>query len=293
MIAIAAAQVLVSVGLLVALGAAWGWGPFADALTSLPWWALLGGALLGGLGVVLQGLRARVVARHHGIPLTTRSAVARCWQSAFLNGVLPGGVGGDLVRALDDSSDHEAPAARQALTSSVRAVAAERLVGTTIVFAAAGVVLLPLAPLVAVAALAVALAAAVLSRRWLRGLGGREVARITALSLLGWATFVAMFVLAAIAVAPRFPPAELPGLAAVALGGMSVPLGVGGWGPREAAAGWVFETSGHPASLGLAVSIAYGLLALVSTVPGAVVLAVRTWPRLRAVRAARERRARA
>ena len=48
-----------------------------------------------------------------------------------------------------------------------------------------------------------------------------------------------------------------------------------GWGPREGAAAWAFAAAGLGAAAGASVAVAYGVLALLATLPGAVLLVVR------------------
>jgi hypothetical protein len=67
-------------------------------------------------------------------------------------------------------------------------------------------------------------------------------------------------------------------LALVVLLGASIPVNVGGWGPREGVAGWAFAVAGLGAAAGVAASTLFGVLTVVSVLPGAiamVVLAVR------------------
>jgi hypothetical protein len=47
---------------------------------------------------------------------------------------------------------------------------------------------------------------------------------------------------------------------------------VGGWGPREGAAAWAFGAAGLGAERGVATAVVYGVLVLVASLPGAVVL---------------------
>ena len=53
---------------------------------------------------------------------------------------------------------------------------------------------------------------------------------------------------------------------------------IGGWGPREGVTAWAFGSVGLGAGRGLETAVVYGLLVLVATLPGAVVLAV-SWCR--------------
>lgn len=163
-------------------------------------------------------------------------------------------------------------------------MAAERLLGTAVVFSAAGLVLLPLAPLAGVGCLLGALIAVLVASRWLRRLPPSEILQVAVLSALGWACFAILFMVAAAVLAPSAPTSALPSSAAVALAGMSLPVGVGGWGVREAAAAWSFSLSDLTAADGVRVSVGYGVLALASTTPGAVILALRVVPRLRGAR---------
>ncbi|WP_130012271.1 lysylphosphatidylglycerol synthase domain-containing protein [Serinicoccus sediminis] len=283
-------QVALTLLLLGLVVAQWGLSPFTTAARSLPWWAVVGGVALGGFGVLAQALRWRLIARHQQIHVPVGPALARCWQAAFLNGVLPGGLAGDALRAADDSSDAQVEDGRRALASGFAAVAAERLSGTTVVLVAAATALLPFLPLVAVACLAGALVTGAVAWRWLRRLSVVDLLAVVLLSVAGWAAFVAMFVLAVAVVAPQVEVSLGPSLGAVAVAAMSVPATVGGWGTREAAAGWIFMVRGLDMGTGVTVSIGYGILALLSTVPGAVILALRAAPRAREAGRARRRR---
>ena len=52
----------------------------------------------------------------------------------------------------------------------------------------------------------------------------------------------------------------------------AIPFNVAGWGPREGAAAWAFAAAGLGAAAGATVAVAYGVLALVATLPGAALL---------------------
>jgi hypothetical protein len=71
----------------------------------------------------------------------------------------------------------------------------------------------------------------------------------------------------------------------LALLAMTLPVNIGGWGPREGVTAWAFGTVGLGASLGLTIAVVYGLLAFVASAPGAGVLLVRWVNRLRTARA--------
>lgn len=268
-------QVVVAVGILIWVIAVWGTGPFAAAAGVLTWPSVVGALALGAIGVPVQAQRWRLVARGQGIELGLRSSVERCWQAAFINAVLPGGLAGDAVRAIEERPEGGLRRS-DTLKRSLGAVSAERLAGTSVVFLAAGVALLALRPVAGVLGLLVAAAAASAAWPWLRRLTARDVGLVSVLSVAGWCAFATLFLLACLAVAPGLPAEQIPVLAAITLAGMSIPLNVAGWGPREGAAALGFVLLGHSAPLGVGVSVGYGLLALVSVLPGGLVLLIRT-----------------
>jgi len=64
----------------------------------------------------------------------------------------------------------------------------------------------------------------------------------------------------------------------IILSSMVLPLSVAGWGVREAAAAAVFAALGLSAGSGMAVSVSFGLIGLVASLPGAIVwLAPADW----------------
>ena len=84
----------------------------------------------------------------------------------------------------------------------------------------------------------------------------------------------ATFVVAARAAGVTAPVTQLLPLALVVLVAMGLPLNVAGWGPREGAAAWAFGAAGLGAAGGVGTAVAYGVMALVASLPGAAVLAV-------------------
>jgi hypothetical protein len=59
---------------------------------------------------------------------------------------------------------------------------------------------------------------------------------------------------------------------------MTLPLSIGGWGPREGVTAWAFGAAGLGAAGGVATAVVYGVMVFVSSLPGAAVLAV-AWMR--------------
>jgi hypothetical protein len=72
----------------------------------------------------------------------------------------------------------------------------------------------------------------------------------------------------------------------LALLAMSLPVNIGGWGPREGVTAWAFGAAGLSAAQGLTIAVAYGLFAFVAALPGAVVLVTRAIAKMRAARLA-------
>ena len=66
----------------------------------------------------------------------------------------------------------------------------------------------------------------------------------------------------------------IAGLSSILLLSMVIPLTVAGWGIREGAAAVFWPLIGLPAEQGVALSVGYGALVLVSSLPGAVLLFV-------------------
>lgn len=253
-----------------------GTGPFVDGLRSVSPLGLLGAALLTGVSTVAAAWRWSVVARGLGLTLTVREAVPAYYRSQFLNSVLPGGVLGDVHRAVlhgRDAGD---------VGRGVRAVAYERAAGQ-IVQAAIAVLLIvifpsPLhavLPTVLAVGSTVALMVVVLAARGMKfALLARGVwPRVLLASFVVVAGHTAIFLVAARSVGSPAPYHDLLVLAIIAQVAMSIPLSVGGWGPREGVAAWTFAAMGLGAATGVATATAYGMLALGATLPGAAVLA--------------------
>ncbi|GGU85112.1 hypothetical protein GCM10010260_17270 [Streptomyces filipinensis] len=281
-----------------------GTGVLLDGLRRIDTATVLASLGIGAVTTVLSAWRWQLVARGLRIRLPLGPAVADYYRALFLNAALPGGILGDVHRAVRHGQS------AGDLRRGVQAVVLERVAGqiALAVFAAAVLPTLPspvraeardFAPLVALAAagaLAVALAVrmnraparragalrtalgearrGLLSRR-----GGPGIAVSSALVLAG---HLAMFVVAARVAGCAAPVAVLVPLAVLALVAMGLPLNVGGFGPREGVTAWAFGAAGLGASTGVAVAVVYGVLSFLASLPGAVVLAMRWYAGLRA-----------
>jgi glycosyltransferase 2 family protein len=270
-----------------------GAGPFADGVRAVDASVLATAVLIGLVTTWCCTWRWRLVARGLDVDVAMRPGVAAYYRSQFLNSVLPGGVLGDVHRALRHGRDEGDRAA------AARTVAWERSAGQATQAALTVVVLIVLpspvrsampsvvavvVPLLAVGVLAYRFApmggtswlarAGRTVRADIRGglLGSRTWPPVVLASGVVVAGHVASFVVAAHAAGADAPLARLVPLALVVLLAMAVPLNVAGWGPREGVAAWVFATAGLGAGLGVATAVVYGVMVMVATLPGAVVL---------------------
>ncbi|MCC8337894.1 flippase-like domain-containing protein [Streptomyces sp. R1] len=286
-----------------------GAGPLLGGLRGIDAPTLLAALGIGLVTTVCSAWRWALVARGLRIRLPLVPAVADYYRALFLNAALPGGVLGDVHRAVRHG--------RRVgdLGRGVRSVVLERVAGQVALTLLAVVVLLTMpspvragarhaAPLVGMAlagALAVFLAlrmnrapaparerlprampaearAALLSRR--------NLPRVAVSSAVVLAGYLAMFLLAARAAGSAASVSVLTPLAVLALLAMTLPLNVGGWGPREGVTAWAFGAAGLGAGTGLGVAAVYGVLSFVASLPGAVVLVVRWYGGTRAGSAA-------
>ncbi|MEV6347909.1 lysylphosphatidylglycerol synthase transmembrane domain-containing protein [Actinoplanes sp. NPDC051851] len=302
-------RLLGGAGILVLVLWRLGTGAFLDGLRVLDAGTL---SLAFGLGVattLLSAWRWCLVSRGMGLTLSMRAATADYYQALFLNAALPGGVLGDVGRAVRHGRE-EGDVGR-----GVRAVVLERTAGQFVLLGAGGVVLLTVpspvltlirehAAAVAVTAAGAALVAgaALLVVRRLRtggsrlagaartgtaeirsGLMTRRTAPGVLLASAGvLAGHLATFVVAARAAGNGVPVLDLMPLLLLALLAMGIPLNVGGWGPREGVLAWAFGAAGLSAGQGVTIAVAYGICAFVAAVPGAVVVVARLLPRLQA-----------
>ncbi len=279
--------------MLVALLAFVGVRPFVDGVRGLSLPVLVAALGITALTILCAAWRWRLVARGLGLDVPLGSAFAACYGAAFLNSTLPGGVLGDVHRALERGRRSGA------LGPTVRSVAWERSLGQAVQVALTLLVLAVLPTpvrgplLVAALVVAAVVAAAVMvpgrppgRSRLLPGRFLRACAGDLAAILHGpraWAGVVGSSVLVALGhatvfvVAVRASGADLAlatalPLALVVLLVAAVPASLAGWGPREGAAAWAFAFVGLGAAQGVTVSVMYGVMALAAVLPGALVL---------------------
>jgi uncharacterized membrane protein YbhN (UPF0104 family) len=270
-----------------------GAAPFEDGLRAVTWQAILAAATLTALTTVCSAWRWRVVARALGVDIDLPAAAGAYYRSLFLNSVLPGGVLGDVHRAVT----HGRRAGDVVL--GLRAVAWERLWGQVIQAVVTVVVLLtlpspvrPALPYVLAGAAGAAVGAALIVRRAARrgrprlaraaravsadlrcGLLAPDVwPQLTLASVLVVAGHTVTFVIAARVAGCTAPLGELVALLMVVQVAVVIPLSIGGWGLREGAAAWAFAAAGLGAAAGITVATLYAVLMLAAVAPGAGLL---------------------
>ena len=228
-----------------------GAAPFEDGLRAVTWQAVVAAVTLTALTTVCSAWRWRVVARALGVDIGLPGAVGAYYRSLFLNSVLPGGVLGDVHRAVT----HGRRAGDVVL--GLRAVAWERLWGQVIQAVVTVVVLLtlpspvrPALPYVLAGVAGVAGCAALVVRRAARrgrprlaraaravsadlrrGLLAPDVwPQLTLASVLVVAGHTVTFVIAARVAGCTAPLGELVALLMVVQTAVVIPLSIGGWG---------------------------------------------------------------
>ena len=270
-----------------------GTGPFLDGLRLVDAWSVAWACAITAITTLCCAWRWHLVSRGLGVEVPVRAAVAAYYRSQLLNLTLPGGVVGDVHRAVRHG--------REAgdVGRGARAVGWERTAGQVVQVALTVVLLLvlpsPVRGYVPLVALGLALGALVvaLAGRALPRSGASRVSRAAGLavhdvrhvllaprawpgillaSVLVVAGHTTTFLVAARTAGVTTSFVALLPLALLVLAAMAVPLSLGGWGPREGMAAWAFAVAGLGASLGVTTAVVYGVLVLVASLPGAAVL---------------------
>jgi glycosyltransferase 2 family protein len=276
-----------------------GIGPFLDGVRAVDGAALAAGAGIGVLTIVCCAWRWTIVARGLGLRLSFPTAVAAYYRSVFLNLTLPGGIAGDVHRGMSHGRNV------RDVGRALRAVAWERTAGQVVQAVVTVAILLalpsavgPSIPLVVVALVAAVILVGLVGlarpgagrSRWAqvrRALAGDvrdallarrawpAIALASALVVIGHAI---TFVIAARTAGATAPLSQLLPLALLAMLAMVLPS-VAGWGPREGATAWAFAAAGLGAEQGVATAVVYGVMVLVASLPGALVLVTPWVPR--------------
>ncbi|HEY6522348.1 MAG TPA: lysylphosphatidylglycerol synthase transmembrane domain-containing protein [Solirubrobacteraceae bacterium] len=270
-----------------------GTGPFVDGVRTIDAGALGAAAGLALLTTVCCAWRWKTVARGLGVELSLPAAVAAYYRSLFLNLTLPGGIVGDVHRGIRHGRDV------RDVSRGLRAVWWERTAGQVVQLALTAVLLLALPspvrssmPLV-VGGVAVVLGGLVLTARartggrsaWarLRRAAARDL-REALLARRAWlgialasavvvAGHTATFIVAAHTAGTTAPLSRMIPIALLVMMAMVLPSAAG-WGPREGVTAWAFGAAGLGAHRGVSAAVVYGVMVLVASLPGAVVLLV-------------------
>lgn len=269
-------------------------------LFGLIWWAdaqmiadLLRGADIVWLGAALVTLTAltflmakrwQIVATALDIELPFSRAVAEYYIAQLFNAVLPGGVLGDVSRAVRIRQEGD-------LVRAAQSVAAERVIGQIMIFALMGVgfacaLLIPGGtdwPSVAwlgIFALGCAAGAAIVvarhdtaTSRFLRLIFDlMRQSRLIINTLITAALLIFSLYACARATGTVIPLGDLFTLIPLILSAMLIPLSVGGWGWREGAGAALFPLIGASPSAGIATGIAYGAVMTLAALPAVLFL---------------------
>lgn len=266
-------------------------GPRALArLQTVDWRWLLAALVFVNLQTMLSALRWKLVAGSLGMPIGFGHAIREYYISQVVNQTLPGGIVGDAARAVRAR-------AGAGLGRAAQGVMIERLAGqiAMVLVLCAGLALgatlpggmalpgLPSAGAVValVAVLVVTTLALMIAARRVRFIATFPAAMRDALfsgvrlpiqaglSLLIVATNLASFSFAALATGTGLGLEGVLILVPLILSAMLIPASVAGWGFREGAAAALFPLVGAAASAGFAASLAFGLVVLVGSLPGA------------------------
>jgi uncharacterized membrane protein YbhN (UPF0104 family) len=277
------ARLVAAAAVLAVLAWRLGAGPFVAGLALIDLRAVLAVSTVTALTTLCCAWRWTVISRHLGVEIPLSTAVAEYYGSQFLNATLPGGVLGDVDRAVRNgrgSGD---------VGRGVRTVAWERGSGQLVqVVLTAGVLLALPSPLRSAAgqagawALVAGMAAfagggCVVVRLVVRTSAPvrRAVPRIALASALAVAGHTAVFLIATRTAGVEAPLRRVLPVALLVLLAAAIPVNFAGWGPREGTAAWAFAMVGLSAEQGVTVSVVYGVLALAATLPGAALLLLR------------------
>jgi glycosyltransferase 2 family protein len=277
---------------LILIGVIWGFVDSEDTIARLRaaevgW--LIVAVLAANVQTVLSAVRWRLVARTLGVPLALGQSVREYYVSQLVNQTVPGGVVGDATRAVRSRHGTTLMRAGQAVVIERMlgqlALMAVTLTGFAVALSFPGGIGWPERAGWAVAVLVAGLGVLVLARARLGALPVIwrmvPVLRATVLAPGVWqrqmalglcivACNLAIFAFCARATGTELPIEAVVTLVPLILAAMLLPIGVGGWGWREGAAAGLFPLIGAGAGAGLAASLAFGLVLLFSSLPGAL-----------------------
>ncbi len=246
----------------------------------------------------LSAARWRLTAERLGAILSFRMALSEYYLAVLTNQILPGGVLGDAARAFRHGhrlSGHDAP---RSYGPAIRAVIFERASGQLVLFLVmfAGLFFwparqdeTPLFGIVGMALLILVIAggtifflfrgslaksrlgsgAGDLLREARHALFARDVIFLQALySLSVLATYLFCYYCAGRAIGITMSFAEVVAFVPAILFSMTLPITIAGWGVREASAAAIWGLANLTPADGVAISVTYGIIVLLSALPG-------------------------
>jgi uncharacterized membrane protein YbhN (UPF0104 family) len=247
------------------------------------------------LQIMLSAVRWRFTAHRLGQTIGLAEAIREYYVASFLNQSLPGGMGGDAVRAwrmrVEGKGGWKLPA---------KGILYERLSGQAAFFVILAIGL-PIWPTVIadhsqLPSGWVAVALCVLGLFLAFGLGSlfrrtahpilRQISEDAAevfmrrqawliqsgLSVVVVTAYVAVFMIASHAIGASLPLQAALTIIPLCLLSMLIPVGLGGWGTREAAAMALWPLFSFSGADGLAASLLYGAVSLAGSTPALVIL---------------------
>lgn len=280
------------------------WLDVSDLMAELrrfPVWILLPALVLSVVQVCVSAWRWAFTVRCLRLALPYGVAVKEYYLATFLNQVLPGGVVGDVNRAWRHSQD------AHSRISAIHAVVIERLSGQLVLFILAGMLLSgqwvaggliaasayqpdgfglrDIGIVTGLMAMVTAIVVGIFRVRLVHY--GRQLVRDLRSGLLGWPAFPVQLLSSLVVVGSYlavflvlvFSAGYLQegvsvflllSLCSGLLVSMVIPVTVAGWGVREGAAAVLWPLAGLPAEQGVALSIGYGVVVLLSSLPGAL-----------------------
>lgn len=276
-----------SAGSALIFGAALWWASVEDVLARLEdadrvW---LGIALVSlVLSTFSMARRWQITAQAHGLELRYRHALREYFLSLAINALVPGGVVGDVSRAVRLRNKGD-------LRRAAQSVIAERLfgqgalvlilvAGLTFSLAVPGAILWPPATIwvLGLGLLAgVAILAALGRARLTAEFAQFCKSLLTRPAIVLHAIFAATLLIFALYACARATGSVVPLDASVTvlplvLCAMLIPLSVAGWGWREGVAAALFPLFGASAGAGIAMGICYGAVMLLAALPGVAVV---------------------
>ena len=242
--------------------------------------------------VVLSAIRWKITAGRLGQSLTLRRAVSEYYLATVANMSLPGGIIGDAARVYRNREPGS-------LSVSVHGVVLERVAGqiALLLIVIIGWLCWPLLMQGSVPAFGIQVLGTTALLLILAGIGCYLLVkfapdRITRtvldfgpalyaawwsdrqwlvqgiLSIVIVSSYLLVFLLCSYAVQVPLPFSAVVTIVPLVLLSMLIPLSVGGWGIREAAAAVLWPVAGLSAEAGIATSIVYALLSLAGSLPG-------------------------